>query len=348
MKVAIIGAGVLGRLLSVQLIEQGHDISIYEKDALEAPDNAAYTSAGMLCPLGEIIHAPKVVLEKGWWSLERWQDRLLTIQRLDPEHQEIFFQHEGSLAVAFAQDKSCYAQLQQDFDLKASQYRDDVIDMTADQLHALEPALHQFDRGFHLRTEGQLCNRSFLEATSRILRKHVTVHDQHPVSENDMASLQASHDWVVDCRGSGAIEQPLHSDAKALRGVRGEVLRVYCPDVTLSRPLRVMHPRNSIYIVPKPNNEFIVGATEIESHSEHPITVKSSLELLSTLYCVHPAFAEAQVLETRVGIRTAYADNIPTVTQFDNLVIANGCYRHGWLVGPAIVNDIEQAMGSAE
>lgn len=349
MNVAIIGSGAVGRLTALELIEQNHQVTIFERDTIDAPDNAAFVSAGMLCPLGEIIHAPKQVLDMGLWSLERWGGVLATLQKQDPEQQKVFHQSSGSLAVAFPQDDSCFAQLEQDLQLKARNFNQDIDWLNQDQLHEIEPALKQFNQAAYLKTEGQICNRSFIQASTRALKLHAQVNDQTELTTTEINALTDQYDWVVDCRGSGAINAPNNKIAEHnLRGIRGEVLRVYCPEVTLNRPIRVMHPRNAIYIVPKPNHEFVVGATEVETNAEHPITLRSCLELMTTLYAMHPAFAEAQVLETRVGIRTAYADNIPKVQQADNLISANGLYRHGWLIGPAISHKIMAAIQGAD
>ncbi len=85
----------------------------------------------------------------------------------------------------------------------------------------------------------------------------------------------------MDCRGLGA-----QSDLKQLRGVRGELIAVEARGVKLNRPIRLMHPRHPIYIVPRENNHFLVGATSIESDDMRPLTVQSALELLvSCLHC---------------------------------------------------------------
>lgn len=82
-----------------------------------------------------------------------------------------------------------------------------------------------------------------------------------------------------------------------MRGIRGEVARVYTPEITLNRPVRLLHPRYPLYIAPKENHVFVIGATQIESESQAPASVRSGLELLSALYAVHPAFGEADILE---------------------------------------------------
>ncbi|OUS39610.1 hypothetical protein A9R00_09340, partial [Oleispira antarctica] len=158
------------------------------------------------------------------------------------------------------------------------------------------------------------------------------------------------YDLIFDCRGMG-----LKADLKeqSFRGVRGEVIRIECKEITLKRPIRLMHPRYKLYIVPKPNNQFIIGATEIESEDRSSISLRSSMELMSALYAVNPAFAEARIISQDTNLRPAYMDNLPRIEKSTSafnkpIVRINGLYRHGYLIGPALVEKaIEKAMAAS-
>ena len=139
-------------------------------------------------------------------------------------------------------------------------------------------------------------------------------------------------DLVIDTRGLGA-----KGEVPALRGVRGEVIRVRAPEVSLKHMIRLMHPRYALYIVPRPNHVFVVGATSIESEDTSPVSVRSALELLSALYSVHSGFAEARILDMRTEARPALMDNLPRLFVQKGLIHINGLYRHGYLQGPAMV-----------
>src|SRR5690606_15188424 len=117
-------------------------------------------------------------------------------------------------------------------------------------------------------------------------------------------------DLILDCRGMG-----VHGEQPQLRGVRGEVIHVQSSEITLNRPLRLMHPRYKLYVVPKPEQRFIIGATELESTDSSPISVQSALELCSALYTINPAFAEARILELDSNLRPAYRDNLPATIE---------------------------------
>ena len=139
----------------------------------------------------------------------------------------------------------------------------------------------------------------------------------------------------MDTRGVGS-----QACLPGLRGVRGEVLRVACPGVALRRPVRLMHPRYQLYVAPRPNHEFVVGATELESEDTGPVTVRSVLELASALHSLHPAFGEARVLRMSAALRPALDDHRPTLVQQGGVWHLNGLFRHGYLCAPALVTDL--------
>ncbi len=79
------------------------------------------------------------------------------------------------------------------------------------------------------------------------------------------------------------------------------------------------------------------GATEIESEDLSPPSVRSSMELLSAAYAVHPGFGEARILEMNAQARPTLSDNLPRVEQPEPGVLRiNGLYRHGYLIAPAV------------
>lgn len=210
--------------------------------------------------------------------------------------------------------------------------------LDAQALAELEPSLAgRFGQGLYLPQEGQLDNRQLLAALLAKLRQHgVEVEWGRPWDlEQARAWQEQTGGWVLDCRGLGSRKE--WGGQAPLRGVRGEVVRLYAPEVSLRRPTRLLHPRYPIYIAPKPGHLFVVGATEIESEDRSPVSVRSALELLSAAYAVHPAFAEARILELGSQCRPTLADHLPAVVERSpRLLQINGLYRHGFLISPAI------------
>ena len=79
----------------------------------------------------------------------------------------------------------------------------------------------------------------------------------------------------------------------------------------------------------------MIGASTLETE-DSGMSVRSALELLSAAYAVHPAFAEARIVEFDSGLRPAFPDNLPRVTIEGSRISVNGLYRHGFLIAPAL------------
>jgi glycine oxidase len=115
-------------------------------------------------------------------------------------------------------------------------------------------------------------------------------------------------------------------------------------DLSLSRPVRVLHPRVPLYIVPRGDGLFMVGATMTESDESRRITARSMLELLSAAYALHPVFGEAEIVEIGTGVRPAFPDNVPRIRWRDGVLHVNGFYRHGFLLAPALARMAAEAV----
>ena len=208
----------------------------------------------------------------------------------------------------------------------------------------VEPALAQrFAQGMYLPGEGQLDNRQLLAALAQEMEKlGVTAHWNCPKNPDDIHL--GANEWLLDCRGLGARPQ-----WPALRGVRGEVVRIHAPDVTLQRPTRLVHPRYPIYIAPKQGHVYVTGATEIESEDLSEPSVRSALELLSAAYAVHPGFAEARILEITAQCRPTLPDNLPAIRQTAPRTLEiNGLYRHGYMIAPAMLDVVLEVLESGQ
>jgi len=144
---------------------------------------------------------------------------------------------------------------------------------------------------------------------------------------------------VIDCRGLAA-----RDTQEDLRGVKGEMILIETDEVELSRPVRLIHPRWPLYVIPREDHLFMLGATSIEAE-DTGVSVRSALELLGAAYAVHPAFAEARIVEFGSGLRPAFPDNLPRISIEKENIAVNGLYRHGFLLAPALA---ELVLGYVE
>jgi len=339
---AILGAGLMGRLLAVTLAQAGCQVELFDAGGPEADGAAARVAAAMLAPLAESAVAPPSVVRMGHHALERWPALIAALA------QPVFFQREGTLVLWHRQDAPEAARL-----ARVLSHTGEVVPelpamqtLDAAGIAALEPALGQrFAQGLLLPDEGQLDNRGLLAALLATLQAmpNVRTNWHAPRSLDDFSPGDSGQpERVIDCRGLGARPQ-----WKALRGVRGEVIRVHAPEVALTRPTRLVHPRYPLYIAPKPGHVFVIGATEIESDDMSPASVRSTLELLSAAYAVHSGFAEARILEIATQCRPTLPDNLPAFRQpRPGVMQINGLYRHGFMIAPALL-DVAMELLSA-
>jgi glycine oxidase len=304
MKVLIRGAGVAGLTLAHELATRGAEVTVVEKRE-EIAGNASWQAGGMLAPWCERESAEEAVLTLGRSAADWWDAAL-------PGH----VSRNGTLVLAPARD---VGELDR-FGRRTSGFRP----LDADEIAALEPVLAgRFGRGLLFGEEAHLDPRKVLLA----LRDKLI--GMGAGLEFGSRAVSVDADIEVDCTGI--------ADRRAeLRGVRGEMLILRTGEFSLARPVRLLHPRIPVYIVPRGENLFMVGATMIESDAAGPITVRSTMELLSAAYALHPGFGEAELVETGAGVRPAFADNLPRVERDGRHLRINGLYRHGFLLAPAM------------
>jgi glycine oxidase len=308
-QVLVVGAGVAGLVTATVLAERGARVTLLHRP--EAETRASHFAGGMLAPWCEAAEAPEVATA-GAGAIAWWSQHFAGTRR------------EGSLVLASRRDAGELAR----FARRTSRHR--ALDAAA--IAALEPDLAgRFEQGLFFPEEAHLDPRMALEALTQALGRRGVALRQGLADEAAMAGF----DRVVDCRGHAAAP-----DWSALRGVRGEMLLLRCPDVSLARPVRLLHPRIPLYIVPRGDGRFMVGATMVESSDRRAITVRSAMEMLNAAYALHPAFAEAEILEAGAGIRPALPDNMPAVLQDGPVLRLNGMYRHGFLLSPALAAQV--------
>jgi glycine oxidase len=341
-KFAIVGAGLMGRLLAVALAKRGAQVELFEKGGSDAFKSAARIAAAMLAPLAESAITEDKVVRMGIHSLPRWKQLISELAK------PVFFQQEGTLILWHRQDASEAERFAAHLDSNCSRNPNLSIPLHLDSqsLAEIEPSVaDRFTQGLYLPNEGQLDNRQLLEALLvELTLMKVPCHWNHTVEPEALRENQ-QFDWVIDCRGLGAKASwnSAENSTKDLRGIRGEVIRLYAPEVKLRRPTRLIHPRYPIYIAPKEDDVYVVGATEIESEDLSPMSVRSAMELLSATYTVHSGFAEARILEMATQCRPTLKDNLPEIF-FDHasnetgLMMINGLYRHGFMISPAILD----------
>lgn len=312
LSITVVGAGILGLWQALTLARKGHRVRLIDQDTKPFQRAASSHAGAMLSPGCEGEAAPPLVSELGRHGLALWRTAFTGV-----------ISH-GSLVVATARDQPDLVRFEK---MTEGGQR-----LSRDGISALEPDLgDRFASALFFADEAHVITPDALTSLlSDVYAAGVAVEWMRRLEAADNSDL------IVDCRGLGA-----RDELPTLRGVRGERALVRAPDVTLNRPVRLLHPRHPLYVVPWPNHRYLIGATMIESEDASPVTVRSALELLGAAYALHPAFGEAEILELAAGVRPAFPDNVPRiVVKGDGRLFVNGAYRHGYLLAPVLAEAV--------
>lgn len=347
---AIAGAGITGRVLAWEALRRGYRVTLVDAapgDPVEggfggpmagAHPGVSWVAAGMLTPNTELDGSPEL-LAMGRESLALWPALAESLGLSDALRQQ------GCWVVAHAPERDELRHFQR----RLAGLDGDAATGTAvsgGELARRCPELARFDSALHFPAEACVePARVLRRLREQLLRAGCDWHDG--VRVEDLAGRrmltaggEIRADAVVDCRGLGArVALP------GLRGVRGELLELVAPDVRQSAMVRLMHPRYPLYIVPRGDGRYVIGATQLETDDDGPISVRSTLELLTAAYSVNPAFGEARILASRCHCRPALPDNHPGLGRYGNgALFVNGLYRHGVLLAPLMARRALEAL----
>ena len=311
----VVGAGILGLWQALTLARAGHRVRLIEASAEPFTAAASRFAGAMLAPWCEAEAAEPIVREAGIAGLELWRAAYPGIVQA------------GTLVLAQSRDMTELRRF--------ARLAPGHTEIDAARIDALEPDLAgRFRTGLFYADEAHMRTPAALSALLDGVRAAGA-----ELLLGQRWDKTGDADFTVDCRGLAA------RDALAnLRGVRGERLLVRTRDITLQRPVRLLHPRYPLYIVPWGDGLHLIGATVIESEDPSPMTVRSALELLGMAYALSPAFAEAEIVELSAGVRPAFPDNVPRVVVRGRTIHVNGAHRHGFLLAPALARVVAEIV----
>ncbi len=298
--VTIIGAGVAGLCAALTCVRAGLTPRLIDRHGPPGPHGCSWWAGGMLAPFCEGAVAEPAVVAHGQAAAAFWEG----VTPVD---------YRGSLVVALQRDRG---ELDR-FARRTSGHR------RVTDLSALEPDLTAHKDALFFYSEAHLDPRNALSGLVAALAAQGIEIERAEVTPDSVKGP------VIDARGMAA-------GLPGLRGVRGEMVVLRAPEIRLSRPVRLLHPRHPLYIVPRADGVFMLGATQLESADRRGVSARAVLELLSAAYALDPRFAEAELLETGADLRPAFADNVPRVTLRGGVVHLNGLFRHGYLMAPAL------------
>jgi glycine oxidase len=326
-RVAVVGAGIVGLACAEELLRAGHDVTVFDPDP---GGGATHAAAGMLSPGGEAWYGEIDLLRLGLASSRLWPEYARRLA--DDSGTAVDFRPQGT--VLAGQDSDDLSTVTRSLAVLHAEGVS-VRELDRRELRAHEPTLTRAAGGALLPGDHSVNPRRVAAALCRLVGERL-VRRQVEVTDTGVClpgSGPVPCDAAVVATGVQARDVVPH-----VRPVQGETIRLRATDP----PAHVVRARvhgESVYVVPRAGGEVVVGASEEEHGGEPVATVGSVVRLLHAARTILPGLDTAQLLDVTARHRPGTPDNGPLLGPRPTRdgppqILAVGHYRGGVLLAP--------------
>ena len=358
-EVVVIGGGLIGLATAWRLAADGIQVTVCD------PTPGSRTSAvaaGMLAPVTEVEYGEDNLLALNLASVAAWPGFAAELEALTG--QSAGLNRTGTLSVAYDVDDAAALRRLADYQRRLGL---DVEELTGREARKREPLLAAgVSGGVWVPGDHSVDNRqavaTLLRATeltdvrlerqqvARVLTTGTTAVGVELEDGSTIRSAQivaATGPWSAQLEG---IPEELRAP---VRPVKGEVLRLRVPEAyrpALHHTVRATARGFSVYLVPRPGGELVVGATTSELGYDTRVLAGGVFSLLRDARMVLPIIDELELVETVAGLRPATPDNAPILgpSGLDGLLWATGHYRNGVLLTPITAQVIADTVRTGQ
>jgi glycine oxidase len=358
-EVVVIGGGLIGLATAWRLAADGIQVTVCD------PTPGSRTSAvaaGMLAPVTEVEYGEDDLLALNLASVAAWPGFAAELEALTG--QSAGLNRTGTLSVAYDVDDAAALRRLADYQRRLGL---DVEELSGREARKREPLLAAgVSGGVWVPGDHSVDNRqavaTLLRATeltdvrlerqqvARVLTTGTTAVGVELKDGSTIRSAQivaATGPWSAQLEG---IPEELRAP---VRPVKGEVLRLRVPEAyrpALHHTVRATARGFSVYLVPRPGGELVVGATTSELGYDTRVLAGGVFSLLRDARMVLPIIDELELVETVAGLRPATPDNAPILgpSGLDGLLWATGHYRNGVLLTPITAQVIADTVRTGQ
>jgi glycine oxidase ThiO len=323
-EIIVIGGGVIGLAIAIELRLLGAEVCVLGKDFKAAAGHAA---AGMLAPQAEQIPSGAMLdlclASRGLYP--EWVRKIESISGVNTGYWQC-----GILAPRYTEID------------KGINWLDDR------SMHQHQSGLSEsVVGGYWYPGDGQVDSRALMQSLS-VASQALGIKFLHGVEvtalhrqqgrvthlETSAGDLSAQH-YIL---ATGAWSQQLLPIPVVPR--KGQMISVAVPSAQIDNlPLQQVLFGEEIYIVPRRDGKIIIGATSEDVGFEPHNTLKGVKQLVANAMRLFPLLQTCTLRENWWGFRPATPDELPIlgISADANLTLATGHYRNGILLTPITV-----------
>jgi glycine oxidase len=343
--VAVVGGGVIGLAVAWRARERGLSVLLVERDLVGR--GASPVAAGMLAPVSEVEFGAsgRGALELALRSAQLWPSFAGELAELTGV--AVGLRRSGTLMVARDADEARELERQLAFReslglralrRRASEAREREPALATTVRMALEvPDDHSLDPRSAVRALRAACERSGVEIVEHADAAEPLSDstDERIVGVRVRGDRRRAAQVVLATGAWSGLLDGLPDHARVpVRPVKGQTLRLRDPagPGLLQGAVRC----HGVYIVPRDDGRYVLGATVEERGFELEATAGAAYELLRAAHELVPGISELHLEEVCVGLRPGTPDNAPIIGRgaCDGLIWATGHYRNGILLTP--------------
>jgi glycine oxidase len=353
--VVVVGGGLIGLACAWRLAADGVQVTVCD------PTPGTQTSAvaaGMLAPVTEVEYGEDDLLALNLASVAAWPGFAAELQAATGLSAGLH--RSGTLSVAYDVDDAAALRRLADYQRRLGL---EVEELTGREARKREPLLAAgVSGGVWVPGDHSVDNRQAVAAllravdlsgvrlvrqrVSRVITSGTTAVG---VQLDNGDTVRAAHVIAAAGPWSSQLEGIPQELRAPVRPVKGEVLRLRVPEAyrpALRHTVRATARGFSVYLVPRPGGELVVGATSSELGYDTRVLAGGVFSLLRDARTVLPLMDELELVETIAGLRPATPDNAPILgpSGLDGLLWATGHYRNGVLLTPITAQIIAETI----
>ncbi len=316
--VVIIGGGIIGLSLALELRRHGADVLVLDRG--QPGHEASHAAAGMLAYCDP--HTPAELQPLAVASAQLYPEYVHELA--DESGVKIDLRSDGSILFVEANEHPTGSP---------------AVELSAEELACLEPAIGYRGRAFLL-PEKSVDPRDLISALLKAAKHRGieiasgTVAEEVEVNEGRAGGVRTSKTRfaaavVVNCGGAWAGQ--IGPRRLPIRPIKGQMLAVAAHGL-----LRHVVRGPGAYLVPRTSGRVLIGSTLEDVGFDKRVDPDAVQRLHQAAANLVPQIGEARILEDWAGLRPATPDGLPCLgpAGIKGYFIAAGHYRDGILLAP--------------